>query len=361
MATIEHRTLGNFPTKMHGIVFDSVANEAALGAYPVTADNVSQKIVLRALAEDTLWIPTSITPTFARLGDVPSTRQIAATQPLRANGGASANLSANITLTINQVSNTFDGAVPQVPGGTGLALLSTPTGATWSTDFGANNLTTTGVLLLGATPRATTGDIRTKNAFSLFYRNFANSGDLIGFSMGNGTSSNTITLGNFAGGGTPSWIFLLPNGNGVLGGSGTSTFQWNTNGCSINSTVGTLAFAFAMRIIKGSADIFGAPNSANAVFSFFGDGTQNYQSGDKVAYWVNRAVEPLAATAGGFFLYSNNAVPKWITGVGDTVEWTSGTAAAATAGGAGALPATPAEYMTLIRNGNIRKIPLYAN
>lgn len=251
MANIEHRTLGNNDTKMHGIVKKSVANAAALAALTISADDIAQKIVIRQLDTDQLWVPVSVAPTFklldsigtgtdallarvsnaivaATLGTglsfaggtlslsevsntaqgvlpaitaanavplsngggtaavwtalsgggspVGTTRTINTTSPLTGGG----DLSANRTFAVNTVSNTTSGVVVQVPGTVGLALISSATAAAWGTDFGANNLTTTGSLLVGSTV-ASAGSLRLSNTGDIRIRNSGNTADIVVF------------------------------------------------------------------------------------------------------------------------------------------------------------------------------------
>lgn len=238
MANIEHATLGNNATKMHGIVKQTVANAAALAALVITADDIAQKIVIRQLDTDQLWVPVSAVPTFklldtietgsdgilsrvsnavaiATLGaglgfaagtlslsEVSNTSQgvlpaisAAVAVPLSNGGGTAAvwtalsgggspvgssrtisttaplsgggDLSANRTLTVAAVSNTSSGVVPQTNGTAGQALIATAGATTWSTNFQAQDLTTTGNIVQAATP-ATQGRIRAGTTWSVW-------------------------------------------------------------------------------------------------------------------------------------------------------------------------------------------------
>jgi hypothetical protein len=82
-------------------------------------------------------------------------------------------------------------------------------------------------------------------------------------------------------------------------------------------------------------------------------------SGDGVVFIADAQTEPTADAVGGHIYYSSAGRPVWrITG--GTVLALSGTAATANAG-AGALPATPEAFLTIVLNGTTRKIPYYVN
>lgn len=84
-------------------------------------------------------------------------------------------------------------------------------------------------------------------------------------------------------------------------------------------------------------------------------------TGDLVAYLGNAATAPTADPVAGVILYATGGTFGWRGPAASmaTVEW--GLAAAAANAGAGALPAAPQEFATILYNGNVRKIPLYLN
>lgn len=130
-------------------------------------------------------------------GTVPVGRTLTTTSPLRIDGGGSADLSANRTLSVLAVSNTTPGVAPQHAGAAdvGKALIATATASAWGTDFDGQTLTTTGgyvsnsatpVLRLGlaagsgAGSAAATGVIRiTGGGNFLSGRNAGDSGDVV--------------------------------------------------------------------------------------------------------------------------------------------------------------------------------------
>jgi hypothetical protein len=69
MANVQHETLANQPTKMHGIVWQTVANAAALAALTIDADDVAQKKVIFQTDTGQFWYPSStVGPQFKLLG-----------------------------------------------------------------------------------------------------------------------------------------------------------------------------------------------------------------------------------------------------------------------------------------------------
>lgn len=118
-------------------------------------------------------------------GKVASTTTLTTTSPLRIDGGNSADLSANRTLSVLAVGNANAGVAPQHAGAAdvGKALVATATATAWSTNFGANDVATTGDISIGATP-ATTGDVRLAHGTTFQGRNNANSANLTLMSWG---------------------------------------------------------------------------------------------------------------------------------------------------------------------------------
>ncbi len=85
----------------------------------------------------------------------------------------------------------------------------------------------------------------------------------------------------------------------------------------------------------------------------------NWQSMGRGIYVQNRISEPTADLSDGHAYYSESGRPKWH--FNSTKFRLDGTAAGATAGAGGALPATVEGYMTVQINGTTRKMPYYAN
>lgn len=89
-----------------------------------------------------------------------------------------------------------------------------------SPDFGSQNITTTGALLLGATPRASIGAVRLPSAIDgIAFRNAANSNDVVALFIDSG---NNLGMGSSANGAKPAAIYF------DVGSSGTH--NWRVNG-----------------------------------------------------------------------------------------------------------------------------------
>lgn len=132
---------------------------------------------------------------------VGSGRTISTTAPLTGGG----DLSANRTLAVNTVSNTGSGVVPQTNGTAGQALIATSTGTTWSTDFQAQDPTTSGkfvttnttnALNIGTTV-ATAGLIRSQATTDWWARNTGNTANRKLFDWGV-TGSTSFHVGDVA-------------------------------------------------------------------------------------------------------------------------------------------------------------------
>ena len=124
---------------------------------------------------------------------VPVARVLTATSPLQIDGGASASLAGDRTFSVLPVSNTTAGVAPQHAGAgdVGKALIATATGSAWGTDFGAQPLTTTGPLRLGAS-LPSVGAIQLANTLQLVWRSNAGA-NIVGLQV---TSSNVPTFGD---------------------------------------------------------------------------------------------------------------------------------------------------------------------
>jgi hypothetical protein len=264
---IEHNLLANSITKSHGVVWQAVADAAALASMSIAAIDVAQRKIVLQSDTGQLWVPVSTTPTFTPLNNLTVSTQTGTNYTLslgdgfvrRSNatacnctiptnaavpfpvgtelvveqsgvgaltilaaGGVTLNIPASrnatlaeqysqvalkkvasdtwellgdlgpilaatlpITLVagaigINVVSDTVNGAVPHHAGASdvGKALLATLTATSWSTNFGANILTSSGGFVglsatayqqLGLAPgsgagsASSIGDIRLRN------------------------------------------------------------------------------------------------------------------------------------------------------------------------------------------------------
>lgn len=304
----------------------------------------------------------------AIVNSVPQSRVVNATSPLQVNGGASADLSADITLSVLDVTNTHSGTVPAV-GAAGTVPVSSGAAAVWGNDVSpqvwtAGGFTTTGVstlagnLLLGTGTRSVLGNIKLPNVYQAFARNSALTGDQMVWQV----SGDTVTIGNF----------LLNSGSAAweLQSLGSLARLWiGTNQrLTVSNTVITTtciqinlnAGATNTAIQIGGVPVLGFVGTANRNMSIWGDGTQNFASGERIVALVNRIAEPIAGVAGHCFFYAQAGNFTTVTSAGDKIEWTSAQTATATAGAAGALPVLPLFYLSGKFNGTSGKIPVYA-
>lgn len=65
--TIEHHLLANNITKAHGVVWQTVADSAALAALTISAEDVSQRKIVLQTDNGVLWVPVTVLPTFQKL------------------------------------------------------------------------------------------------------------------------------------------------------------------------------------------------------------------------------------------------------------------------------------------------------
>ncbi len=226
---------------------------------------------------------------------VGTSRTISTTAPL-AGGG---DLSANRTLTVATVSNTSSGVAPQTNGTLGQALLSAAAAGTptWGTDFGANDLTTTGNLLLGATPRsAALGLIRVPHGVTVIAgRNSANGGDRTVIGWGTITSDG-LQLGDTSIG---TYRILSSGQQDVYIGA---TRQYSLGSQSLNLM--PTAADFVITSAAQGMIVFNAASSIRNLgfFSAFG---VNYNTGDRVIYVLKAVAAPNAAPSGGAYMYAD--------------------------------------------------------
>lgn len=249
MPNLEHETLANDPAlvagvgKVHGIVWQTVANAAALAALVIIATDVSQQRVVRQTDTGQLWVPTTIgagatfqqlgaftlaagvlqsdgvtasfsalnLTTLARVSASPSANQF-----LKGNGAGVANSWAN--LLSSPVNPTDDGKLVKAQTGDFTYIGGASNGqipvwgasgfAVGSPDFVAQTVTTTGsyvnntatpILRLGLAPgsgagsAAATGQIRGPRDFSVFVVANNNTTDVQFISWG--ASSALMTIG----------------------------------------------------------------------------------------------------------------------------------------------------------------------
>lgn len=257
---------------------------------------------------------------------VPTSFTLTTTTPLRIDGGPSANLTANRTLSVLPVSNTTAGVVPQVPGTVGLALISTATASNWGVDFGANNPTTTGGWISnlgagffrvglapgsGAGSGASQGSIRLPNGNfvgSIYGRNAADTADV--FVLGWSSSGLTTQIGSNTAGG---------NNNLDLSAITTARVRLGT-GATVVMSMTTTAVAYA------------------GINSFSFNGVPTVTISQDAAVGAGKALT----------LQAQNG-----TSTGGDLVLTAGTAAAANAGGS--VQAIPGKGAGLAGNINLGK------
>lgn len=199
----------------------------------------------------------------------------------------------------------------------------------WGTNFGANALITTGTVSIGATPAAA-GQIRIGNNLPITYRNGVNSGDQQAVNV---DASSTVAFGNAG-----------SNGTTVNGGTtvsllvgGVATFQ--TTSLALSSLVPTISFTSAQttpKLNQATVATNSATGQALTVQAQIASGTTSI-GGD-----LN--LSPGTGTS------SNGNI---------NLQNLTTTTSAPSAGGAGALPATPAGYVTIKIGGTARQIPYY--
>jgi hypothetical protein len=260
---------------------------------------------------------------------------------------------------------------------------------------GANNdFQTTGNALLGATPRATIGQIRVPNATTIIAaRNAANTADIsvLATTAGNAvtmaaaggiTLQNAVTMsssltvtGNIAIAASVANFQLSQNNTGTpnpftLRAQGSNA--GNTNGGQLllqggkrNGTGLRGGFRLDLNVDDTTPEpmVEGVEiaTGRRATALNFGAAITTTQlpanSGDLVTFLGSAATAPTASPVGGCLIFATAGEFSFRNSTGDRIIFQG---AAATANlGAGVLPATPQEFLTITFNGNVRKIPLY--
>ncbi len=356
MANQQHSSLGNQPAKMHGSLWQTVANAAALAALVVLADDVTQAKVVKQTDTGSLWIPTSIgagaafdsvvkvagaalangqIPVWVAAAGAWQAQTLTPIISLPANPadngkvaiasagdfiylapGAVGNvLTSNGTAWISStpgavpnVSNTAAGLAPIITGTTGLALISNGVSSAWSTNFQAQNLLTTGGVALGGavTPTSTLAagflSMSGHGNGGITYRNIANLGDIQVLALGNGATDDRATLGA-----SPNASVTVNLSTGRLSLGATQALTWSAT--IITLPVAGYAFNFGVSgtIQKGAATILGFPNSANQTCELWANAA-NFQGGDRLLGWNQLVTFPAAAPASAVvFVYVNRA------------------------------------------------------
>lgn len=214
------------------------------------------------------------------------------------------------------------------------------------------NLQTAGFVKSGAAP-ASTGQYRLSEADSIVFRNHANSSDLVALTS---NSSNQVLFGSFA------WTFTdvralntvsmsLNDGTqfGIVTGGTTS---WRSGSISNLDATGTAALQTTVSATGNYSFVFQAGVTKYAL------NFQNKSSASKAANVEISAQNNTSSGDGGDVILSVGTTGSGAAGKLD-IENVSTTTTAPSAGGAGALPATPAGYVSVKINGTSRQIAFY--
>lgn len=263
------------------------------------------------------WVSTTLTPAFtppanpadngkvavASAGDFIYVGALTAGFVLTWNGSAWTGAAA---ASVPNVSNTQPGLAPQITGTTGLALISNGTSAAWSTNFQAQNLQTTGGILLGGavtpTAVATAGwlSVSGQGNSGILYRSIGGV-SLIAMTFGNGATDDRLTLGT-----TPNAnISLNLSTGGRLNFSTNQILTWTATAVNLVPSGVLLNFSTSGQIQRGSSTIFSFANS-NTTVDLFGTGT-NFAGGDRLVSWNAVATVPGAGPAVNTALFVYNA------------------------------------------------------
>lgn len=274
---------------------------------------------------------TAVTWTALSGGGSPvgTSRTISTTAPL-AGGG---DLSANRTLTVATVSNTSSGVAPQTNGTLGQALLSAAAAGTptWGTDFGANDLTSSGNLLIGPTSRATTGAIRVAGAQNILVALNTGAANRVVLSFGV-TSTDAITLGDT----TQGSYRILSSGqqDAYIGTTritslGTSAWNIRPDGASDFTIQMTATAMIALN---------GVTSGSIRNISFF-SAAINWNSGNRLLFVTTATAVPVANPAGGSYFYADPTTQAlvWITPGGTQAMGTTAIATTVTGAAGSAL------------------------
>lgn len=218
-------------------------------------------------------------------------------------------------------------------GTSGQALITGGSSANpaWGTNFGANALTSTSTLSMGASPSAALGVIRLPGGATtqIGFRNNGLSADLAMLAT---DTSNNITLGNSTGATTinSANIFLQFGGTTKIG-IGSTGFTYFAPNVLFDNAV-------AAPVIKqNTLTTNGATGQALTVQAMSCSGT--------------------TSTGGDLILASGTG-----TSTNGTIKFSNvPTATSATTGAATALPGLPLGYWTTSINGTTVKLPYYAN
>jgi hypothetical protein len=223
----------------------------------------------------------------------------------------------------------------------------------WSTNFQANNLVTTGAGSFGATPAAA-GNIRLPNAGNVSMRNAAASADLIALAT---DSSNGTIVGNSDG------VVWLKSGSTVrMQLSGTTYFNLGTStlALSVPAVTTDANAAFTITHTAKGSDVATNATTITSQAPFASATGSNRNPG-------NLSLKVPAAASGGtegtlaLNVKAVDVVKVSHDGTQGTVDFASiaTNTSASDAGAGAALPLTPAGYVTFKVNGTSVRIPYY--
>lgn len=243
---------------------------------------------------------------------VPTSRTLTGTSPIQIDGlNTAVDLSSNRTISVLGVTNAVSGVVPAHPGVVGRALLSAAGAGspTWGTDFGANDLTSTGNLLIGPTARATTGLIRVASGQNVIAALNSGAANRILLSFGL-TSTDGITLGDSTQGRyniTSSGAHDAYIGATRITSLGTASLNIRPD-TQTDFTIQT----FGAAMIGFNSNGLGLKNIA-----FFSGGV-NFNSANRALYLTTATAVPIANPTGGSYFYADLTTSAliWITPAG---------------------------------------------
>lgn len=227
-------------------------------------------------------------------------------------------------------------------GTTGQVLTTQGTSANpvWGTNFGANALVTTSTLSLGATP-PTAGALRLSNNTNIVWRNAANTSDLTVITL---DATNLMRIG-------------FGSSNFQIGtNAGAAHYSFNASGITLGAGTPTASCFYSQATQSSDTATFNLTFQSQAPFA---TATTNKAPGNLLL------VVPAAVAGGtqGIIKATVNAVDvaKFShDGTNGTVAIAVATTTSApSAGGGGALPATPTGYATVTIGGTSRQIAFY--
>lgn len=169
-------------------------------------------------------------------GTLPTSNQASQTLAGDVTGTTAASTIVKITLGSDATGDLYyrssGGVLVRLPAGTtGQALIQGASVPAWGSDFGAQNLVTTGAISLGAATVASQGSMRLPTTGSVWFRNNGNSADIAGFMK---LASDSLAIGINGSLANPAANLLFGCASTVwfyAGGSTSATFGLSGTGC----------------------------------------------------------------------------------------------------------------------------------